>query len=713
MSDDAKSTTSADAIASTRERGASLRGMLLKELLVTSRRGRSYVLRAAYLAALAMYVVGVYLSLVPDGTVGSYGSYQMAQLGKSVISSIVFFQMAGATLVAVALASTALHEEINRRTLAALLTTPLSDRQVVVGKLVGRLMQLLSLILLIFPLLGVVRVFGGVDFAYILAGTGLTLCWSALVGAFTMYLSLRFRGPFVTGVVSLGIIAAYCLFSIYLSVCCFAFLGTGILTSLANPFFLITMADRFQSPRGFFLGAIPFHLLWPISCAAMLGLAWLFVHLTSRKLRPVAANRLFGDGQITETPLFETGAHERVLMNLQTSMADMASLQTSLATMAKPRSNLPPTAAVPPPLPVGRSMGVPPMSPTGVSPVARSAGGSVTPDDDAHADSATSLPRPRCMGETPVPRSATPPPLPRSSRLSPDYSAEVPKPTADPWPTRPSKRRVTIRSVRGSPVLWKELHHQLHQRMPTWLALLIMILFAMVYSFCGAAGTITSRVTQAIFIDVLLGATLVALLLTLANTLAGERERRSLTVLMTTPLSDWRILRDKTLGAFLNAWAAWGLLAAHILLFLLLGVLHPAGLALAGLAMLSVIGLHLGAGLWMGSRLKRPAAVLMGNTLLAVALWVGMPGLARVLQRMVPWSGWDVVLGSSPFVQIYVAITGASWNTTPMLDFHWPGGVYDTPAATILAMAGWSALYLTAAAVMLVLAKRNLRRDAE
>jgi hypothetical protein len=376
----------------------------------------------------------------------------------------------------------------------------------------------------------------------------------------------------------------------------------------------------------------------------MLGFAGLFVSLTSRKLRPVAARRLFGDDAVK-------------------------------ASRVEPVSTEPPPFAIA--LLTGTSL-VPPAKPSDTAPSA-----------------------------DPPPLPTTPPPLP-----PPAYSAEVPPPDVASAPL--PKRRDTIRSVRGSPVLWKELHHQLHQRLPSWLIVSAIVVVMLMYMFLLDNGTLTSRVTQAVLIDVLLGATLVALLLSLAGTLAGERERRSLTVLLTTPLSDWRILHDKTVGAFLNAWPAWGLLTAHLLLFSLLGVLHPAGLALAGLAMLGVISLHLGAGLWLGSRLKRPAAVLMINSLLAVGLWGGLPGVAQVLRRVLPWPGWDVVLSSNPFVQVYVTITGASWNTTPMLDFHWPGGwLYTTSAATGLAIAGWATLYIVTAVVMLVLARRNLRRDTE
>jgi len=631
--------------------------MLLKELLVTSRRGRSYVLRTAYLAALAIYVIGVYLSLAPGGAVDDAGSYQLSDLGKKVTAYIVFFQLTGATLVSVALMSTALHEEIQRRTLTALLVTPLSDWQIVVGKFIGRLAMLLSLILLILPLLGVVRVFGGVEFLYILAATCLTFCWSALAGAFTMYVSLFCRGPFTTVMTSLGLIGAYILLTLS---------GPGFVLFLTNPFYVLTtLTVKLLSGGGGWF-AFTGTALWPLSCALMLGPTVLCIYLTGRKLRVVAAKRLFGDERLVQVPLFDAATHARVLRGLQRER-DLLSIQTSLADMASPRVGLPASASTPPPLPA-----VPP-------------------------------PLPAWM---PPPPLATPPPIPRPPL--PEFSAEVPRPDNTTPPTRRTKRHDTIRSVRGSPILWKELRRQPLRHISSWLVVL-----GLVYALLTAADTITSRITQAVMIDVLLGLAVATLVLLLAGTLAGERESRSLTALLTTPMSDWRILRDKSAAAFLNAWPAWGLLAAHLLIFLLLGVLHPAGLALATLAMLSVVGLHLGAGLWLGSKLKRPAAVLMGNGLLAVTLWAGLPGVIAVLNRILPWNGWDMLLDSNPFVQIYVAVTGASWNTTPMLQFLWQGHAATSFAASALITAGWSAFYLTVATAMILAAKRNLRRESE
>ncbi|MCL2700222.1 MAG: ABC transporter permease [Phycisphaerae bacterium] len=649
MADASKPVALADSIAAMPTRGgASLRGVLLKELLVVSRRGRSYVLRAAYLVALGVYVVGVYLSLVSGDGVSSYDSYQMAQLGKTVTAYIVFFQLAGATLVAVALASTALHEEIRRRTLTALLVTPLSDWQIVVGKLLGRLMPLLTLVLLILPLLGVVRVFGGVEFTYLLAATGLTLCWAALAGAFTMYVSLRCRGPFVTAATSVGLIAVHCLMTGLMPVCCIMTILPGL---MANPFLAMTaLTIDLLHPGSGILSAYV-HTLWPIQCVIMLGLAWLFTYLTGQRLRVVAAERLFG-GEVREAPLFDATSQQRVLHALGSTPAVLM-----------------------PPLP------------------------------------ATASPPPASIA------TAAPPPWPLASPPLP-YSAEIPRPVpAPPGPTRQPDRRETIRSVRGSPVLWKELRQQLHHRLPKWLFLAIMFVITVTYTVLITTGAITSRITQAYMMNIWLGVLLVPLLLALSNALAGERESRSLTALLTTPLSDWRILRDKAVGAFLTAWPGWMIFAIHLIIFGLLGVLHPLGLALAGLAILSVVGLHLGAGLWLGSKLKRPAAVLMGNALLAGTLWAGLPAVAKLLRRVLPWDGWDTVLRSNPFMQIYVAIKGVHWDPTTafktIIHFQWPG--YDWPdqdfTFTALTIVGWSALYLAAAAVMVVLAKRNLRND--
>ena len=63
-----------------------------KELRVSSRRRRNYVLRFAYLVLLTIFLVLFWLQWVPSRGSGVYQSSRMAEAGKIIIAFIIWFQ---------------------------------------------------------------------------------------------------------------------------------------------------------------------------------------------------------------------------------------------------------------------------------------------------------------------------------------------------------------------------------------------------------------------------------------------------------------------------------------------------------------------------------------------------------------------------------------------------------------------------------------------
>jgi len=183
-----------------------------KEMRVASRQRRGYVLRSAYLGTLLVYVVLVWLIAVRfDASQGAaYRVSRMPEVGKTITTWIIWFQCVAAQVAAVVLSSTAISEEVDRGTLGVLATTPLTAFQIVSGKLLSRLLQLVMLLAVSFPLLALVRVFGGVPWSFVIAGLSISLSASVFAGAFTMLLSMKFRRAHVTIVLSLlGVVGCY------------------------------------------------------------------------------------------------------------------------------------------------------------------------------------------------------------------------------------------------------------------------------------------------------------------------------------------------------------------------------------------------------------------------------------------------------------------------------------------------------------------------
>ena len=79
--------------------------LFTKELLVTSRRARYYILRFAYAAVLGLFVALVWLAFIESArhATASYRIAHMSEMGKGIVSSIVCFQFGIAQFVAIVL----------------------------------------------------------------------------------------------------------------------------------------------------------------------------------------------------------------------------------------------------------------------------------------------------------------------------------------------------------------------------------------------------------------------------------------------------------------------------------------------------------------------------------------------------------------------------------------------------------------------------------
>ncbi len=114
-----------------------------KELRIASRRKRNYLLRFIYLMLLTFFVALTWWRVVDFNPTGNtaYGVSRMAEVGKAVVTAIIWFQFVAAQLIAISTLSNAIGEEINSRTLGVLMTTPITSFQIVFGKLSSKLLH--------------------------------------------------------------------------------------------------------------------------------------------------------------------------------------------------------------------------------------------------------------------------------------------------------------------------------------------------------------------------------------------------------------------------------------------------------------------------------------------------------------------------------------------------------------------------------------------
>jgi ABC-type transport system involved in multi-copper enzyme maturation permease subunit len=283
-----------------------------KELRVSSRRRRNYVLRFLYIALLTAFLALVWIEAMGQSGSGVYRVSRMAEAGKAIIVYIVWFQFCAVQILAVIMLSNSISDEIYHRTLGLLMTTPISSFQIVMGKLLSKLLQLILLMAISLPLLAIIRVMGGVPWNYLISSLCITLTTVIFVGSLSLFFSIFSRRTYVVIIVTiiiLGVIFALLPLGLYAvwdimeskipreSVFTVIFSKIPEKSVLAiifqpNPYYgmfinTIAMTD----PRS--VASLAFYS-WPLHCGIMLAASVLLLFVSVIIVRKVALRQATG-----------------------------------------------------------------------------------------------------------------------------------------------------------------------------------------------------------------------------------------------------------------------------------------------------------------------------------------------------------------------------------------------------------------------------------
>jgi ABC-type transport system involved in multi-copper enzyme maturation permease subunit len=146
-------------------------------------------------------VLAGFLALMWLSVFGRYSSpnvvAHMAEGGRTIVLSVAWFEFMVSQLLAILLMSRSISDEINKRTLGVLMSTPVKSIQIVAGKLLGGLAQLLMLLCIALPLLAMLRMLGGIDWATVIGSFCLTVTTSLFLGSVSLFFSIFNRQSFV------------------------------------------------------------------------------------------------------------------------------------------------------------------------------------------------------------------------------------------------------------------------------------------------------------------------------------------------------------------------------------------------------------------------------------------------------------------------------------------------------------------------------------
>jgi ABC-type transport system involved in multi-copper enzyme maturation permease subunit len=270
-----------------------------KELRVSSRRRRNYVLRFAYVALMTSFLALVWVGAMGQSGSAVYRISRMAEAGKSIVIYVVWFQFCVTQFLAVVLLSNSISDEIYHRTLGLLMTTPISSFQIVMGKLFSKLLQLILLMAISLPLLAIIRVMGGVPWNYVISSLCITMTTVIFVGSLSLFFSIFSRRTYVViivTIITLGTIFAllplglYAIWDITNSTIPERSIFTAIF--LPNPYcsmFINTIV--IVDPRS--ASAITFYS-WPLHCGIMLALSSILLFVSVIIVRKVALHQATG-----------------------------------------------------------------------------------------------------------------------------------------------------------------------------------------------------------------------------------------------------------------------------------------------------------------------------------------------------------------------------------------------------------------------------------
>ncbi|MHC4622681.1 MAG: ABC transporter permease subunit [Planctomycetota bacterium] len=572
-----------------------------KELRVSSRRRRNYVLRFVYLALLTTFLALLWLEVVRYHGSFVHRTARMAEAGKAIITFIVWFQFCATQAVAVIILSTSISDEIYNRTLGLLMTTPVNSFQIVMGKLFSRLLQLILLLAISLPLLAIVRVFGGVPWAYVISSLCITLTTIIFVGSLSLFFSIFTRRAYVVIILTaltLGLLFALIPFF------------TAMIWHTAN--LRHTVSDR--------------------------TLLTLFLHLNPYGTMAFNTERLFNPRGGAGIPLLFWQVHCGIML---AASAFVLSLCVGLVRRVALR---------------------------------------------------------QATGQLDTSRHKKP------SRKSDSAQTALPDESAAP-----------VRRVNGAPAIWKELRAPILRRhkIAAFIAIAVAIVLLFVsYVLWEEEGDLNDEEVHMMYATVFIAAGMLFTIVIPATCITSEKESRSWPLLLATTLSDSQILFGKFVGVVRRCLPIWLFLFGHLLLFALIGYIHPLAIGQMAILVAWIITFLSCTGLYFSSRFKRTTTAVIMNFALAAVIWALVPILLFLVTEVFHADDGfaEAYMDTNPFVHAIVVMDGTA-NSGNLSSYHWVAlhslDISESTYWMFSCMLG----YMGVGLIFAWLAKRRLRRN--
>ena len=250
--------------------------LLAKELAEQAARRRTYIIRVVYASLLFAFSLWIIYEEVFRGR--HLRAWDLLGKGEQVFEVLIFMQFAGIYLFLPALICGAITHEKQNNSFSQLILTDLRPWEILLQKLVSRLMPMLTFVLLCLPLMGVAYALGGVSANLILSASLILLLTCLQVATFGLMLS-TFCATTVQAFITCYLLGAAIYFG---PAAVWVFLGEVLFWRGSPPEdFLFSHIPAYvyavYGERGSFASAAAHSIPVMVSIALFLGLARLFV----------------------------------------------------------------------------------------------------------------------------------------------------------------------------------------------------------------------------------------------------------------------------------------------------------------------------------------------------------------------------------------------------------------------------------------------------
>ncbi|MBI4578781.1 MAG: ABC transporter permease subunit, partial [Planctomycetes bacterium] len=162
--------------------------IVVRVVQMGSKRPQHLWLRAGYLVVLLFLMLASQLSQSTGGSTPSLTS--LAKSSSRVFEAISILQLAMICLLSPVFTAGAISQEKDAETFNVLLTTPLSNAQIVLGSLLSRLFFVIVLLISGLPIFCITMLYGGVTADQVFLSFGIAACTALLMGAVAIFVSV-------------------------------------------------------------------------------------------------------------------------------------------------------------------------------------------------------------------------------------------------------------------------------------------------------------------------------------------------------------------------------------------------------------------------------------------------------------------------------------------------------------------------------------------